>query len=279
MSPRSPVALERRLIFAMGGGGFTMEPTNPLLDDFVLSLVERTAPRILFLPTASGDTTGQINAFQARFAGRACEAEHLSLFHLRDLDRPLAEIVLDQDIVYAGGGSMRNLLAIWRAHGLERLLVQAWERGTVLAGLSAGAMCWFQGGVTRSSGPPEAIAGLGLLAGSLTVHADGEPERLPVWLADVRGGRLPGGWAVDDGVGLLFRGERLERVVSSRPGAGAQRVDAIAGELVRHRLEPELLGVDRGLRAPALDDDVRELRQVQRLRRRLGGGERHPDEA
>ena len=106
----------------------------------------------------------------------------------------------------------------------------------MLAGLSAGAMCWFQGGITRSSGPPEPLAGLGLLEGSLTVHADGEPERLPVWLASVRDGTLPGGWAVDDGVGLLFRGPALERVVSSRPGAGAQRVDQVAGELVRSRL-------------------------------------------
>jgi hypothetical protein len=134
-------------------------------------------------------------------------------------------------------------------------------------------MCWFEGGITRSSGPPEPFAGLGLLAGSLTVHADGEPERLPVWLAAVRSGELPGGWAVDDGVGLLFGGGRLRRVVSSRPGAGAQRVDAIAGELVRKRLEPELLGSEDSPRA--LDEDVQELRRVQRLRRDiLGGGNR-----
>ena len=197
-----------------------------------------------------------------------CVPEHLSLFRLRETRRPLEEIVLDQDIIYVGGGSMRNLLAIWRAHGLDRLLLQAWRRGTVLAGLSAGAMCWFQAGVTRSSGPPEPIAGLGLLEGSLTVHADGEPERLPVWLAAVRDGTLPGGWALDDGVGLLFRGRRLERVVSSRPGAGAQRVDAIAGELVRHRLEPELLGSagsDGAL--GGVDEAVEELRRVHRLRR------------
>ena len=114
----------------------------------------------------------------------------------------------------------------------------------MLAGLSAGAMCWFAGGVSRSSGAPEVIAGLGVLPGSLTVHADGEPDRLPVWLAAVRDGRLPGGWAADDGVGLCFRGERLERVVSSRPGAAALRVDAVDGELVRARITPELLGGD-----------------------------------
>jgi dipeptidase E len=268
LSPPTSTELRNRRIFAMGGGGFTMEPTNPLLDDYVLSLARAPRPRILFLPTAAGDTTGQINAFYARFAGRGCIPEHLSLFRLAEVARPLAEIIGEQDIVYAGGGSMRNLLAIWRAHELDTMLLEAWRRGTVLAGLSAGAMCWFQGGVTRSSGPPAPLAGLGLLNGSLTVHADGEPERLPVWLAAVRCGTLPGGWALDDGVGLLFAGEQLERVVSSRPGAGAQRVDAIAGELVRRRLEPELLGADaRGLSAD-LDEDVQELRRVNRMRGR-----------
>ncbi len=269
-TPPSPAA-ERRAIFAMGGGGFTMEPTNPLLDDFVLSLSPAREPRVLFLPTASGDTTAQINAFYARFGGRPCVPRHLSLFRLGELSGSLAETVLEQDIVYVGGGSMRNLLALWRAHELDRLLLQAWRRGTVLAGISAGAMCWFEGGVTCSSGAPEPFPGLGLLPGSLTVHADGEPERLPVWLASVRSGALPGGWAADDGVGLLFAGERLVRVVSSRPGAGAQRVDALAGELVRHRLEPELLGVGEPDSRPAIDDDVRELRQIQQLRREMTG--------
>jgi dipeptidase E len=167
---------------------------------------------------------------------------------------------------------MRNLLAIWQAHGLEDLLIEAWRSGTVLAGLSAGAMCWFQAGVTRSSGPPEPIDGLGLLEGSLTVHADGEPERLPAWLAAVREDIIPGGWAVDDGVGLLFRGVTLERIVSSRPGAAAQRVDAIAGELVRNRLEPELLLDGPSDALGGLDEAVQELRRVHRMRRGMGGG-------
>jgi peptidase E len=269
---RPLIALEDRQIFAMGGGGFTMEPNNPLLDDFVLSIAHTREPRILFLPTASGDTTAQINAFKARFDDRTCIAEHLSLFRLRESTRSLREIVLDQDIVYVGGGSMRNLLAIWQAHGLEDVLIEAWQSGTVLAGLSAGAMCWFGAGVTRSSGPPETMEGLGVLEGSLTVHADGEPERLPVWLAAVREGVIPGGWAVDDGVGLLFRGVHLERTVSSRPGAAAQRVDAIAGELVRKRLEPELLLDGPSDALGGLDEAVQELRRVHRMRREMGGG-------
>jgi peptidase E len=265
--------MEDRLVFAMGGGGFAMEPTNPLLDEYVLGLARSTEPRVLFLPTASGDTTGQINAFRARFADRTCVPEHLSLFRLRDAKRPLRETMLSQDIIYVGGGSMRNLLAIWQAHGLDRLLLEAWRRGTVLAGLSAGAMCWFAGGVTCSSGRPGPIEGLGLLDGSLTVHADGEPERLPAWLAGVRDGILPGGWALDDGVGLLFRGRRPERLVSSRPGAGALRADAIAGELVRHRLEPELLGSAHQVGLGGVDEAVQELRRVRLMRRGITGEE------
>lgn len=282
-APEEEVPLERRLIFAMGGGGFTMEPANPLLDDLVLSLYALSArapaggltarePRILFLPTASGDTAAQITAFQARFANRHCVAEHLSLFRLREQRRPLRELMLTQDILYVGGGSMRNLLALWRAHQLDGLLAEAWRRGAVLAGISAGAMCWFEGGITRSSGPPEPLRGLGLLPGSLTVHADGEPERLPVWLSAVRSGALPGGWALDDGVGLLFAGRDLRQVLSSRPGAGAERVDQVAGELVRRHLEPELLGAGAPAAIPpSLDEDVQELRRIQRLRRTIGG--------
>ncbi len=254
-----------RTIFAMGGGGFTMEPDNPALDDFILSLAPAREPRVLFLPTASGDPAQQITRFQARFGGRACQAQHLSLFRLHGTTRPLSEVILDQDVIYVGGGSMRNLIAIWKAHGLDMLLTEAWRRGVVLAGLSAGAMCWFEGGVTRSSGPPQPFAGLGLLQGSLTVHADGEPERLPVWLEAVRSGALPGGWAADDGVGLLFRDDQLDRVVASRPGAIAQRADAVAGELVRARIEPELLAAGPSMPVPG--EDIRELRRVLRMRR------------
>jgi dipeptidase E len=255
-----------RTILAMGGGGFTMEPDNPALDDLVLELAGVPEPRILFLPTASGDPVAQITAFRTRFGDGACRAEYLSLFRRHGDERALADVVLAQDVIYVGGGSMRNLLAIWHAHGLDDLLREAWERGIVLAGLSAGAMCWFQGAITRSSGPPTPIGGLGLLPGSLTVHADGEPERLPAWLDAIRRGSLPGGWAADDGVGLIFRGRALERVVSSRPGAGAERCDAVDGELVRRRLQPELLAAGPALLPPG--DDIREWRQVSRLRDR-----------
>jgi peptidase E len=253
-------------IFAMGGGGFTSAPGDPALDELVLELTGRREPRVLCLPTASGDPTEQIAAFHATYGSRCALATVLSLFRRHGDPRSLRDIVLAHDAVYVGGGSMRNLLAIWAAHGLDGILREAWERGIVLAGLSAGAMCWFEGGVTKSFGPPEPNPGLGFLPGSLSVHADGEPERLPMFLEAVRAGELPGGWAADDGVGLVFRGMELERVVTARPGTTALRVDAVAGELVRKRITPELL--DRGpLPTRTLPDDVRELR-----RQRYGRG-------
>src|SRR3954463_15496169 len=226
----------------MGGGGFTSPSGDPALDELVLELSGRREPRILFLPTASGDPNEQIASFHATYGQRAALATVLSLFRRHGDARSLREIVLAHDVVYVGGGSMRNLMAIWAAHGLDVVLREAWESGIVLAGLSAGAMCWFEGGITKSFGPPEPNSGLGVLPGSLTVHADGEPERLPVFLDAVRSGDLPGGWAADDGVGLVFEGTELHRVVSARPGTFAVRVDAVGGELVRSRLVPELLG-------------------------------------
>jgi peptidase E len=227
-----------RTIFAMGGGGFAMEPGNPALDEFILTLPGRPVPRVCFLPTASGDADEQVRRFTATFGDRPCVATHLSLFRLGRNPVDVREHLLAQDIVYVGGGSMRNMLAIWREHGLDAILRECWAQGTVLAGLSAGAMCWFERGISTSTGRPAPVSGLGLLPGSLSVHRDGEPARLPVYLDAVRRGELPPGYAADDGVGLLFEEGELTRAVSSRPAAGASRVDA-DGE---HELRVEVLG-------------------------------------
>jgi dipeptidase E len=251
-------------ILALGGGGFTMGHGDPALDELVLELAGGQSPRILFLPTAGGDAAAQIAAFYGAFSDRPCRPQVLSLFRLHGTSTAIRDIVFESDVVYVGGGSMRNMLAIWRAHGLDAILREAWEREIVLAGLSAGAMCWFEGGITMSAGPPEVIEGLGFLPGSLSVHADGEPRRLPAFYEAVRSGALPGGWALDDGVGLVIEGETVERVVSSRPGATALRVDAVGGELVRSRTQPKLLDdASRGV-----PDDVREFRALSDASRR-----------
>ena len=254
-----------RTIFAMGGGGFTMEPENPALDEFILRLPGKQVPRILLLPTASGDAERQVSAFQATYADRPCVPTSLSLFRLGESGGiSLRDLVLCQDVVYVGGGSMRSMLAIWREYGLDHVLREAWERGIVLAGLSAGAMCWFAGGITTSTGIPRPVEGLGLLPWSFSVHADNDRDRLPVYEEAVAADLLPGGWAADDGVGLLFRGDTLERVVTSRPGTRAVRVERTpAGELLRTPIIPALLQAEP-LAERAVDGDVLEFRRARR---------------
>ncbi len=149
--------------------------------------------------------------------------------------------MLEQDIIYVGGGSMVNLLAIWHAQGLDALLREAWQRGIVLAGLSAGSMCWFEYGVTSSRGRPTISRGLGFLPGSNSVHYDSEHARRPLFVEAIRRGEIPGGWGADDGVGLLFRGARLTEVVASRPHARAYHVARTADGMIEDPIEPRQL--------------------------------------
>lgn len=253
-----------RTIFAMGGGGFTMEPENPALDDFILSLTGKPSPKVLFLPTASGDPNEHIHKYMGAFSEKVCQPEHLSLFRLGSHPVDLEELLFAQDVIYVGGGSMKNLLAIWRVHELDRILRACWDRGIILAGLSAGAMCWMEWGVTKSTGHPEAVPGLGLLPGSLTVHYDGEVDRRPVYLQAVADGVIPPGYAADDGVGLLFREREFVKAVSSRPDGRAFRVERRDGEAVEVPLEVEYLGTpDSGHGTSGLAADVREFRATR----------------
>ncbi|UGS34084.1 hypothetical protein DSM104329_00455 [Capillimicrobium parvum] len=247
----------------MGGGGFTMEPEVPALDHFLLSLTGKREPRLLYLPTASGDPVEQVDRFHAAYDGTAAATTVLSLFRLHENPVALHGLVLGHDLVYVGGGSMRNMLAIWREHGLDAILREAWEHGIVLAGLSAGAMCWFAGGITKSGGRPAPIAGLGLLPYSFSAHRDGDPDRLPAYREAVRTGALPAGWAADDGVGLLFEGDRLVMAVSSRPGAGAARIEADGTE-TEIAVQELPRADDRALRP--VPHDILEFRALRRAR-------------
>jgi dipeptidase E len=219
---------ERRppTILAMGGGGFTAGPGDPALDELVLELTGRPHPRVCLLPTAGGDSEHQIRRYYEAYGDRLCEPTYISLFRLGRRPVPLREHLLAQDAIYVGGGSMVNLLAIWKAQGLDRILREAWEAGIVIAGLSAGSMCWFEWGITTSSGHAAPAPGLGFLPGSNSVHHDSEPARRPVYLEAVRSGSIPPGYAVDDGAALLFHGRDLHEVVTARPRARAYAVDA-----------------------------------------------------
>ncbi len=227
-------------VLALGGGGFSMEPDNPLLDEHLLALTGRSTPRVCFVPTASGDSEGYADRFLEAFADRA-ETSVLSLFR-RNGD--LRTLLARQDAVYVGGGSTVNLLALWRLHGLDRLLVDAARRGTLLAGISAGMNCWFEGSVTDSFGPDLAplADGLGLLPGSCCPHYDGEEQRRPTYTRLVATGALPDGYAADDGCALLFEDGVLQEAVTSRPEARAFRVRREGDRAVEEELPVRYLG-------------------------------------
>ena len=231
-----------RQIVALGGGGFSEEPDNPALDRYILGLARRDEPRVCFIPTASGDAQSYVDRFYAAFAPFPCTPTHLSLFQTPPPD--VAALVREQDVLYVGGGNTRNLLVLWREWGLDRLLRQAWEGGAVLAGISAGSICWFEGGVSDSV-LPGALAPLdclGFLPGSNCPHYDSEAERRPTYQRLIAAGALPDGYAADDGVALHFVGDRVERVVSSRPHANAYRVERRGDDAVETALSPVVLG-------------------------------------
>jgi dipeptidase E len=227
-------------IVAMGGGGFFTEGGDAPVDRFLLKLTGKRRPRVLFLPTATGNVATAITAFHDAFGARA-SARHLDLFVRKRDD--LRATVLEQDLIYVGGGNTANLLAIWRTHGLDAILAEAWENGVVLAGVSAGGMCWFDSGVTDSFGPDLAPldGGLGLLRGTFCPHYDSEPLRRPTYQRLVADGTLAAGWAADDGAALHFVGRELAEVVVSSRDAAGYRVTRRAGTAEEQRLEGRLL--------------------------------------
>jgi dipeptidase E len=238
------VAVSGPRVVAMGGGGFSMEPDNPLLDRFVLSLARSPQPRVCFVPTAGGDHDGYVARFYRAFAALDCRPADLPLFFRTVGD--LEAFVLEQDVIYVGGGNTANLLAVWRVHGLDRILRRAWDEGVVLCGLSAGMNCWFTESVTDSFSLEQLAPlhdGLGLLPGSACPHYDGEEQRRPAFTRLVAAGELADGWAADDGAALVFAGTELEEVVASRPDARAYRVERTAdGGATERALPARYLG-------------------------------------
>jgi dipeptidase E len=238
-------------IVAFGGGGFSMEAGNPLLDEYVLGLTGVERPKVCFLPSASGDADHYIVRFYRAFSTARCEPSHVSLFR-RDkgagLGVDIATHLLGQDLIYVGGGSVLSLLGVWRAHGLDDVLRQCWEQGIVLCGLSAGSLCWFGEAVTAFHGPPQRVTGLGLLPYSNCVHYDGEPGRRDAYHRFMSAGMAPG-YAAGDGAALHFRGESLARVVSSRPKAAAYWVEEIGGNVSEVAIPGVWLGESRALSA------------------------------
>jgi peptidase E len=213
--------MPQRSIVAIGG----FADAGPLLD-YVLGVAR--GRRVLYVPTAGMESAEHTLSWYGLLAEHGASMSHLHFNPWPPAD--LRERVLGCDVVLVPGGNTANMLAVWRVHGFEAILRAAWESGVVLAGWSAGAICWFEAGVTDSFGPQ--LAGLdclGFLPGSACPHYDGEELRRPRYAELLRDG-FPAGIAIDDDVGVRFDGTELAEVVSARRGATAYRVD-LGGEV------------------------------------------------
>jgi dipeptidase E len=211
-------------------GGWAEDP----LWEYVFGLCGSDRPRLLFVPTAAAEDPHWTLGAYERFHGRA-DVSHLSFFPWPPQD--LRERALAQDVILVSGGNTANMLAVWRVHGFDAVLREAWQAGVVLCGGSAGAICWFEACVTDSFGPQlrGMHDGLGFLPGSACPHYDGEEQRRPCYTALVREG-FPPGIAIDDCAAVRFDGRELTEVLTTREGSRAYRVSRDGEEPLDARL-------------------------------------------
>jgi dipeptidase E len=211
-----------RQIIALGGGGFSVEPDNPALDSYIAQQARQARPRVSFVPTATGDSSRYIAGFYTAFAKLDCRPSHLPFFQRTP---ELKSYLLQQDVVYVGGGNTKSMLAVWRDWGLPELLREAWERGVVLAGVSAGAICWFE------------------LPGSCCPHYDGEPERQAIFHELILKGEILPGFGLEDSAAIHFIDQDIYRIIASEPDAKVYQVRRANGAVEERALPAEYLGI------------------------------------
>jgi peptidase E len=219
----------RRHIIAIGGGMLWPEGQVPIHLENALQLTGRREPRLCAVNTAAGDDPRWTLLMYDSFVGYPARVSHLALFPMPNVRDP-EDLLLSQDVIFVGGGSVANMLAVWRVHGLDVIMRKAWQAGIVLTGSSAGGICWFEGGTTDSFGRElrAFTDGLGLLPGSYCPHYDSETGRRPLYHRLIADGTLPGGIACEDGAAAHFTDDTLAELIADRPTAGAYRVVASA---------------------------------------------------
>ena len=251
-------------ILAIGGGGLT--DASGELDRYVAQLTERDEPRVCLLPTAGDEASAQIARFYDVFGARA-QPSHLPLDRASDPPDLIRRHLLAQDAIYAGGGGLLNVLSRWRAHGVDRVLREAWQAGVVLAGQSAGSLCWFEAAVTAASGQPRPARGLGLVPASNSVHWSAAPRRRRAFLDCIADG-MPAGWGVDDGAALVFEGTELTGAVAGEHGPRAWRIEREGPEVVQTAVPVRVLGEAIAPEPPVAataDPAIEELRELRRF--------------
>jgi peptidase E len=234
----------RRHILAIGGiGSLGLRDELPTLIAHALDISGAGgAPRVCVLNTAVGDDPAGYLRQYSRLARYGARVSHLQLFPMPNVADP-EDLLLSQDVIFVGGGSVANMLAVWRVHGVDQFMRRAYESGVVLSGVSAGAICWFHGGTTDSFGPDlrPFTAGLALLPGSYCPHYSSEPTRRPVFQSLVADGTLAAGVACDDGTAAHYVDENLAEIVADQPGVTGYRVEPDGGGAAERALPTRLL--------------------------------------
>jgi peptidase E len=233
------MADKQKQIMAIGGGGFYRDAENLALERYMIQQTDAPEPRVAFVATASAEPDSYLVSFYTTFLKLGCRPTHLSFFK-RTPD--LRSYLLNQDVIFIGGGNTKSMLAVWRDWGVPEILREAWESGIVLTGVSAGAICWFEQGVTDSwAGGLRPIDGLGFLPGSCCPHYDGEADRRPSYHRLLSSGEIAAGIAIVDWTGVHFVGTNLRRVVTSKRGARAYSMRAVYGSVQEVPLPVEVL--------------------------------------
>jgi peptidase E len=241
MTDEQSQAGERRRIVAIGGVGFDATRGDTALYRYLIELTGKERPTVCFIPTASGESQEYIIAFYQVFNALGVATRHLNFFP-NPPTADLAGYLLPCDLIFVGGGNTKSMLALWREWGVDKILHQAWEQGTVLSGSSAGSICWFEQGLTDSiPGAYTALSCLGFLKGSDSPHFDSEPERRPTFHRLLNEGKMLPGYAADDHAALRFDGETLTDVIATHPGARAYALRAQNGQVIEEPLEARLL--------------------------------------
>ena len=223
----------------IAGGGF-----RTVFIAYMAALTGKPRPRLCYLPTAAADRQSSIDNWYAYCSVLEVDAFHQEAFiSSYSMDRSWSEVLLSMDGIVASGGNTLNQQAIWRAQGIDEVLREAWDRGIVLGGASAGSLCWFEEGTTDSR-PQElsVVEGLGFIPGSHSPHYDAEEQRRPAYHAMIASGAMKPGWACDNDAGIYFEATEPQRFVTTREGAGVYYVDLIDGEVVETPHPPDLIG-------------------------------------
>ena len=229
-----------RQIIAIGGGGFYRDAENLALEKYVIQQTGVESPRVAFVPTASGEPDHYLSSFYAAFLKLGCRPSVLTFFKRTP---ELRSFLLNQDVIYVGGGNTKTLLAVWRDWGVTEIMREAWESGVVLTGVSAGAICWFEQGLTDSfSNELRPLDCLGFLPGSCCPHYSREPQRRPSYHRLLASGEIAAGVAIEDWTGTHFIGTALHRVIASKRGARAYSMRAVYGSVQEVPLPVEYIG-------------------------------------